>query len=101
MSNNSKKCPQCDLPALVEEFTVIRRQTCPNCDFITQRRVTPIVRGGLAMITYLTDYMIDHNGHLDGLEAALQQQLAKVQRRDAKRRHRSNGGSPHREEDWQ
>jgi protein-arginine kinase activator protein McsA len=99
MSNNSKKCPQCHLPALVEQFTVIRRQTCPNCHFIDQSRVTPIVRGGLAMITYLTDYMIEHNGHLGGLETALQQQLAKVQRHHAKHRNRGNGGSPPRAED--
>ena len=100
MSGNHKNCPKCNAPTLVEEFTIIRRQTCVNCSFLTQNRITPIVKGGLAMFTYLTDHLIEHNGQLDGLEAALQQQLTKVQRREAKLKNRGNGGSPPREEDW-
>ena len=101
MTEKYRKCPSCNTSALVEEFVIVRRQSCINCKFFTQRRITPLVRGGLAMITYLADYMIEHNGHLGGLEATLQQQLAKVQRREAKRKSKTAGGSPLREEDWQ
>lgn len=98
---NHRNCPSCNAPTLVEEFVIVRRQSCGNCQFFTQTRITPVMQGGLAMIAYLTDYMIEHNGHLGGLEAALQQQLAKVQRREAKRKSRVSGGSPSKEEDWQ
>ena len=101
MSKNLRDCPRCNAPTLVEEFVIVRRQTCINCKFFTQHRITPFVTGGLAMITYLSDYMIEHNGHLGGLEATLQQQIAKVQRREAKRRSHTSGDSPPREEDWQ
>ena len=62
MSKNLRNCPQCNAPTLVEEFTIIRRQTCVNCSFLTQNRITPIVKGGLAMFTYLTDHLIEHKG---------------------------------------
>jgi hypothetical protein len=100
MSNHLRKCPKCQINGLVVEFTVIQRESCVNCDYYTQRRVTPVVQGGLAMITHLTDRLIEANNGLDGLETALQQQVAKVQRRQAKRRNHGNGGSPPRGEDW-
>lgn len=100
MSENYRNCPRCNAPTLVEEFVIVRRQTCINCKFFTQHRITPLVKGGLAMITYLTDHLSQNDNRLDGLEAALQQQLTKVQRREAKLKNRGNGGSPHREEDW-
>jgi hypothetical protein len=100
MSNHLRKCPKCQINGLVVKYAVIQRETCINCDYLTQRRVTPVVQGGLAMVTHLTDHLMDSNGHLNGLQAALQQQLAKVRRREAKLKHHGNGGSPQREEDW-
>ena len=101
MPKNFRNCPKCGAPGLVQEYTVLSRETCPNCSYLTQRRITPIIQGGQAMLDYLVDYFLAAGDNGPALEAALQRQLAKVQRREAKRRARYNGGKPHGEEEWQ
>jgi len=94
-------CPKCRSGNLEVQFTIVMRETCHHCDYLTQRRVTPLVSGGQKMLERLVDHLITDNGNLPTLGAVLQQQLAKVQRREAKGDHRDPRGKPRREEEWQ
>ncbi len=94
-------CPKCRSGNLEVQFTIVMRETCHNCDFLTQRRVTPFVSGGRGMLEHLVDHLITNNGNLHALGAVLQQQLAKVQRREAEGDHRNPTGQPRREEKGQ
>jgi len=100
MSKNFRNCPKCKQSTLLVEFAVVQRETCLNCTYFTQRRVTPIVQGGQAMIEHLVDYFLASNNNGPTLEVTLRRQLAKLQRREAKRRNRHNTGKPPREENW-
>jgi hypothetical protein len=52
------------------------------------------------MITYVTDTAIQRGDKLPALQAVLTQQLAKVERRQARIKNRRAGGAPKREQDW-
>jgi len=100
MPKSFRNCPRCNAQQLIQEYTVLGRESCPNCSYFVQRRITPVVQGGQAMLDYLVDYFLESGNNGPALEAALQRQLAKVQRREAKRRAHNNGGKPPREEEW-
>ena len=53
------------------------------------------------MITHITTMAIERDTNLPKLRQVLVQQAARVERREARRRNRDNGGSPKRKEDWQ
>ena len=89
-----EKCPKCKSSQLLIQFTVVMRETCLNCDYLTQRRITPIVSGGQGMIEHLISQALSDEENLAILGAVLQQQLARVERLEARHRHRDNGGSP-------
>jgi len=52
------------------------------------------------MIKRVTTLAIAGGYNLAGLQAILAQQLAKVERRQAKIKNRNNGGAPKLEENW-
>ena len=94
-------CPKCHTHNLVIEFAVVTRESCRHCDYLTQRRTTPLVSGGGKMIERLVYRALENDENLPALGAVLQQQLARVRRREAKIANRNNGGSPKEEKDWQ
>ena len=93
-------CPKCNSDNLEVLFTIVMRETCHHCDFLTQRRVTPLVSGGRGMLEHLVGEALANEDNLPALGAVLQQQLARVRRREAKHTNRDNGGSPKRGEGW-
>ena len=93
-------CPQCQSNHLQVTYTVIKTAKCTNCRFFEQHRVTGDIEGGLHMIKHIVDQAVENNCPLDGLAATLTQQLAKISRREAKRRNRNNDGAPKRKEEW-
>ena len=94
-------CPKRHTHNFVIEFAVVTRESCRHCDYLTQRRTTPLVSGGGKMIERLVYRALENDESLPALGAILQQQLARVRRREAKIANRNNGGSPKEEEDWQ
>jgi len=101
MPKNFRDCPRCKAPTLIEEYTIVKRETCSNCSYFTQSRLFPLVQGGQGILECLVDYFLENDRNGPALEAALQRQIAKAQRRNAKHCERGNGGAPHGEEDWQ
>ena len=94
-----RNCPKCKSDNLEVQFTIVMREMCHHCDFLTQRRITPLVQGGRGMLEHLVGEAMVNEENLPLLGAVLQQQLARVERRQAQRRHRDNGGSPRKGED--
>jgi hypothetical protein len=99
MTKSLRNCPGCLSDHLLVEFTIIKRETCTICHYINQGRVTPIVKGGAAILDQLIDHFINDGVNGSVLEAVLQRQLAKVQRREAKHCNHQAGKAPPREED--
>jgi len=98
MSKNLRDCPRCDVPGLIQEFVVTRRETCINCSYISQYRITPIVEGGYALLDALIDHFLEVNTNNAAIETALRNQLAKLQSHQAKSRARNDQGKPTRKE---
>jgi len=91
MTKSLRNCPKCMTDNLIVEFTVVQRETCVNCSYLSQRRVTPIVEGGAAILAALIDYFLDKKVNGPALATALQQQLAKVQHREAENETKERG----------
>ena len=79
MTKSLRNCPKCHQPGLVTEFVVVRRETCTNCSYLSQTRITPIVEGGAVVLDCLVDHFLNDGVSNSALQTVLQRLLAKAQ----------------------
>jgi len=78
MPKNLRNCPRCKTDNLSVEFAVVKKETCSNCTYFTQHRITPIITSGKAMLEYLVTYFLEHGVNGSTLKSVLQQLLHRV-----------------------